>query len=278
MPKMENKNINQKEKIKDFIRKLVAKSINAYRKSSIKPFRSILYKLYLKYIEPRMIVNRIVVTERDGIKYKLDLRNPQDSEIYYAGYCEPTVVRIIKQYVKSGMIVFDVGAHTGAHTLRLAKLVGKGGKVIAVDPDLQALSILRYNLGLNNIDNVIIENIAFSDNNQEGKEMTLDEYVKINKINRINFMKIDTEGYEYKIIKGGIDSIEKFSPIMVIEFSKTNIETQGDTLEDLVDLLSSLGYSFFSTKNLKEYPSKKVLLDSMLPKTVTNVLCKMIPK
>jgi len=218
------------------------------------------------------------VAKRDGIRYKLDLKNSQDNEIYYAGCCEPTVTRIIKKYVKPGMIIFDLGAHTGAHTLRLAKLVGKNGKVIAVDPESRVLSRLKYNLRLNDINNVIIENIAFSDCSQEGKEITLDEYVNNNTIEKIDFIKIDTEGYEYKIIKGGMNSIKKFKPVMVLEFSKTNIEEQGDTLDDLVTALSSLGYSFFSEKSLKEYSSKEKLLNSMMPRTTNNVLCKIIEK
>lgn len=223
-----------------------------------------------------MIMDKCIVVEREGIKYNLDLKDSQDSEIYFAGHCEPTVVRIIKKYVKEGMIAFDIGARKGEHTLRLAKLVGRNGKVFAIDPDSQTLSILKCNLEMNDIHNVVIGDVGFSDRNQESRETTLDEYVNNNGIDKIDFIKIDTEGYEYKIIKGGINSIKKFQPVMVLEFGKTNIEGQGDTLEDLVNLLGSLGYSFFSDKSLKEYPSQEKLLSSMLPKTINNILCKVV--
>lgn len=270
--------MNGENPIKYFLKRIIAKMINLYRISPWRPFRNILYKIYLNYVEPKMLRRGQVVVERDGIKYSLDLSESQDSEIYYAGHCEPTVVRIIKKYVREGMFVFDIGARKGEHTLRLAKIVGEKGRVFAIDPDKQALSILRSNLELNNIENVIIEAIAFADSNYEMQKITLDEYVKINNIEKIDFIKIDAEGYEYKIIKGGMNSIKKFKPIMVLEFSRTNLESIGDSLEDLVSLLDSLGYSLFSDKTLKKYSSKENLLRSIKPRMIYNVLCKIIEK
>jgi len=222
-----------------------------------------------------MLENRIVIAAADnGIKYELNLNNPQDNEIYYGGCYEPTVVRVIKKYVGPGMTVFDIGAHSGSHTLRFAKIVSEKGKVIAIEPDDKILLKLERNLRLNNFNNIIVEKIAFSDANREDKEITLDEYVKKNKVEKIDFMKIDTDGYEYKIIKGGLNSLKKFRPIMVMEFTKVGPERYGDNLEDLIDLLGSSGYSIFSDRSLKEYKNKESILDAISPGAVINVLLK----
>ena len=64
--------------------------------------------------------------------------NPNDQYIsrslMYSGQWEPHIVSIFNQYIKDGMVVIDIGANIGAHTLILSKLVGDSGKVIAFEP------------------------------------------------------------------------------------------------------------------------------------------------
>jgi len=253
--------------------RLIWKFINIYRRLPYQPFRNSLHNLYLKKLRPKQFVNRAIVTKRLGIKYKLYLNEYIDNTLYYSGYWEPEVNKIIKENIKSGMIVFDIGANIGTHTLQLAKFVGKNGKVFAVEPNLKYLERLKENVKLNNFKNVVIIDKFFSDINQL-KETTLDECVRLNGINQIDFIKIDTEGYEYKIIKGAKASIIRFKPIMVIEFGRTNLEGRGDRIEDLIKILKDLGYSFFSERNLREYSTGEELLKDCLSETTINVLCK----
>lgn len=102
----------------------------------------------------------------------------------------------------------------------------------------------------------------------------MDEYLKRNKIKRIDFIKLDVDGYEYKVIRGGINAIKKFKPVMVVEFGKENLETYGDSLEELIALLSSLGYLFYSERNLNQYPNRESILKAIIKNQGTiNVLC-----
>lgn len=251
--------------MKNFIKTIIITLVSIYMKSSIKPFRNILRRLYLKYVQPKMLENRVVTIERDGIKYRIDLDNFIGVETYHGKGYERAVSEIINKYVKPGMTVLDIGAHIGIHTCRLAKLVGDNGKVIAFEPDTIVLEKLKYNLELNGFRNVEIKNVALS------TTCSLDKY----EIDKINFIKLDTDGQEYKIIRGGVESIRKFKPVMVVEFCEFTLKSYGDNLGDLIDLLDSLGYSFFSENSLKEYPSKKSILDiyASFPRTTMNVLC-----
>jgi len=253
--------------------KLSWKFINLYRRLPYQPFRNVLHNLYLVKIKPKQYADRTEVVVKQGIFHKLYLNEYIDNEIYYSDCWEPRLVRIFKKFVRPNMIVFDIEANIGAHALQLAKIVGKNGKVFAVEPNLKYIERLKENVKLNNFKNVMIIDKFFSDINQL-KEITLDEYVRLNGINQIDFIKIDTEGYEYKIIKGAKTSIVKFKPIMVIEFSRTNLEGWGDRIEDLIKILKDLGYSFFSERNLREYSSDEELLKDCLPETTINVLCK----
>ena len=72
-----------------------------------------------------------------------------------------------KLSVEKGSVVLDFGANVGDYTIKAASLVGKSGKVIAVEPDPKNMEILKLNLKINGIENVIAVNAAISD--EEGE-------------------------------------------------------------------------------------------------------------
>jgi len=286
---MKSKSINE-----GFIN-LIRTTAIVYSRLPIKPFHGFLGRLYQKYRAKDR--QRIAIAKVDGITYELDLRELIDSSIYYVGCFELSTTAVIDRYVKSGMTALDIGANVGCHTLRLAKLVGNNGKVIAFEPMSWALLKLKRNIALNSFHNIIVEKIALSDTsskqsaffrtswplgaiqlNRGVKEeidfVTLDDYIRVNRIDRIDFIKLDVDGYEYKVIRGGVDTIGKFRPVMIIELGKYTLKSFGDSLENLIDLLASLGYSFYSEKNFKQYKSKESLLQAVPEDATINVICK----
>ena len=76
---------------------------------------------------------------------------------------------MIKQEVKEGNNVIDIGANIGYFTLLFAKLVGPNGKVFAFEPDPTNFSILKKNIEENNYDNVILSQKAISDKTETTK-------------------------------------------------------------------------------------------------------------
>jgi len=155
-------------------------------------------------------------------------------------------------------VFIDVGSHIGKFTIPVAKM---GANVISIEPHPDNFEVLVKNIRLNKVENKVIPmNIALSDENTKGKLYiginslrhsivenygkgsirvtfnTLDNIVENTGINRIDFIKIDVEGSELNVIKGGLKSIGKFKPNMVIEVRKYN-------LEKLESILSSVGYS-----------------------------------
>lgn len=251
--------------------------------------------------------NKSIVCTIEGIKYELWLDEMIDSAIYYTRCYEPLAVAFSKKYVKKGMVALDVGANMGFYALHLAKLVGRGGKVIAFEPTAWGFSRLKRNVQLNDFSNIICEKIALSDchqckqparfrssfclvgtphvenfdemqavaNIEEDMDfMSLDEYVRINKIGRIDFMKIDVDGYEYKVICGARESLGRFKPTIVIEFGYKLLKRYGDNLEDLYEMLTSLGYIFYSLDNLSPIDRKTLLKPYVLP---INAVCSPSP-
>jgi FkbM family methyltransferase len=136
---------------------------------------------------------------------------------------------------------------------------------------------LEYNIQLNGINNVVIENkgVGKSDatdcvlnvcNHHNGLHtfgnnltrftqaesstqlsdiVSLDTYFKDIPIHLI---KIDTEGAEYDILSGGINVIKKYKPTIVLEYEDINLRQFGRSLEELNSLITdALGYKILQT-------------------------------
>ena len=155
-------------------------------------------------------------------------------------------LKIITSKVQQDDYIFDIGAFIGTHSILLSNLVGDNGKVYSFEPDTRAFKILKNNLKLNELNNVIIEKMGISNKSGESKlnlikgggkalssllytnkeenpeyeiikTSTLDEYCEINNIIP-NGMKIDVEGAEKLVIEGAQELIKKYSPWILLEF------------------------------------------------------------
>ncbi|EPA05162.1 FkbM family methyltransferase [Candidatus Nitrosarchaeum limnium] len=177
---------------------------------------------------------------------------------------------IIKNCIKTGDIVVDLGANIGYYTLIAAKLVGDKGKVFAFEPEPKNFEILKKNVELNNYQNVILEQKAVSDVNEkinlylsEGigthsiklkqnikqtiqvESIRLDDYFSnLNLTDKINFIKIDVEGAEFRALNG-MNMILKQSKHLKIftEFMKNFIVESGTEPKDMLELLINNGFN-----------------------------------
>jgi FkbM family methyltransferase len=172
-------------------------------------------------------------------------------------------VKLFEQICKDKDIVFEVGANIGTHTVNLSRLVGNGF-VFAFEPQRMVFQNLCANLALNSISNVfafqeavsnengriLIPECDFSKNNNFGginientkigtpvNKIKLDNF--IDKINRLKLLKIDVEGMEIGVIKGGKKLINKFRPIIYVENDRQQHS------KDLIELLWSLDYKMY---------------------------------
>lgn len=205
---------------------------------------------------------------RNGISYKLDISDIVDWFIYY-GFKEKSRQRLLS-LMQAGQTIFDIGTNVGNVTLEAAKAVGSSGKIHSFEPDAVNFERLQSNLKLNNFSNISANKLGLGDKpgqftianvspgnkgmNRIIKEesadfkssqiqvTTIDKYVEEKNINTIDLIKIDVEGFEYNVLKGGTRSIEKFHPTFFIELDDNNLKAQGISAQELIDLLASWGY------------------------------------
>lgn len=239
--------------------------------------------------------NETVDDTINGIRYTLDLNQYIDSSLYYTHCWEPNTTKVMTTLIKPGMTIFDIGANIGYYTMLLAELVGGSGKVFAFEPTSDAFAKLERNLRLNSFGNVFAEQMAISnaegtataairssyriDSVQEKEHAeviaftTIDAYMRANNITRLDLVKIDTDGSESRVISGGLNTLRQMRPIIVVEFSGYYLRGKGDSLDALCSLLGSLGYEFYSERNLVKYRDAIQLISSVPRNGYANVVC-----
>jgi FkbM family methyltransferase len=171
-----------------------------------------------------------------------------------------------------GKVFFDVGANIGSYSLSLHK---KAKKIYAFEASMTNTDCLNENIRTNNINNIETINQAVSDEDNKtvkiylspnatghhslydksgGKyeyvqTITLDSFCEKNNIKEIGIIKIDVEGAEFDVIKGANQVLEKFQPLLIVEFCAATASLAGHELADLYFRLKNLGYASFLLKN-----------------------------
>jgi len=189
-----------------------------------------------------------------------DIEASRDSLLHSFLVDQYSYDNIIK--AKEGDVVFDAGAYVGDTALWFCKAVGPQGKVYAFEPEPSNFEKLRANLERNKVTNVIPLQLALSENEGEMqitsarggsaitetagdtqvKVTTVDKFVEANKLPRVDFIKMDVEGHELKILAGARETIKTFKPSLAL-----SAYHRGDDFIKLPKFLLELnaGYKFY---------------------------------
>ena len=95
--------------------------------------------------------------------------------------------------------------------------------------------------------------------------MTLDEMIREVDPQKIDLIKLDVDGFEARILRGGSETLKRFKPPVILELTPYALEEQGDSLEGLIDLLAGLGYRLLSENGRKKLPMRAEKLRTILP-------------
>lgn len=189
-----------------------------------------------------------------------------DLSLSINGEFEPMETSIVKKMVKKGDYVIDIGANIGYYTLIMAKLVGETGKVFAFEPDPNNFELLKKNVEYNGYKNVVLFNQAVSNENgtlklyytQNGsisrtfdagdgrqtmdiQAVRLDDVIK----EKIDFIKIDIEGFEIMAMKGAYNILNTYHPTVISEFTPRDIAKLGFKAKDYLRMYELLGYDIY---------------------------------
>ena len=173
----------------------------------------------------------------------------------------------MKKYfaLNEGDTFLDIGAHVGKYSIFVGRAVGPNGLVVALEPHQENFRILRLNIELNGLDNIVAINCAAWSKNEQlklyfreghtamhsvvkrhGKHLPiegkmLDDILRELKIPRIDLIKIDVEDAELHVLIGARKSLAYYKPNLVVECRKQNVD-------GLTRLMSELDYNIVEIK------------------------------
>ena len=170
-----------------------------------------------------------------------------------------------KTLLDSSKNIIDLGAWIGDNVIPWAYKIS--GKVFAIDPSPENIDYIKVLSNLNSVENVVCIQECISDKiedvyapstlihtsfNTSGgsiklKTTTLDNLYNENIINDIEFLHLDVEGFEQKVLNGSIHLLEKFNPLVVWE-NHLNTDNYIETVQ------------FFSRRGYKTY----IINDNMI--------------
>ncbi len=181
------------------------------------------------------------------------------------GTWEPLEVDWLNQNVRRGQIVLNVGANVGYHALRMSRLVGGEGRVIAVEPDPINFNFLLLNVAFHNVGNVSpIQCAAGStrgtgrlfrgaDNPGDNRLVEFKEAMDFTEVPvrrmddilkgiHIDAVLIDAQGWDHEVVRGMTGLLEVHRPPMIVEMVPSWLSDRGIDPVGEVRFLQELGY------------------------------------
>jgi FkbM family methyltransferase len=237
------------------------------------------------------------IVVRDGISYDLDLTQGIDFAIYLGGMFERNTAIALSKLTEPSSLVLDIGANIGAHTLRLAKLVGPEGRVMAFEPTDFAFGKLRRNLDLNPslasrvdashcfltaTDGTSVPHAIYSSwplaveaglhAKHLGREMqtkaaqarSLDSVLAERADRKVQLVKLDVDGFECDVLRGATTLLRDVRPIFVMELAPYVLEERGTSLDQLLSYFIPNGYLFYDERTSRRLPSSAKELQGLL--------------
>ncbi|TSC77078.1 MAG: hypothetical protein G01um101431_261 [Parcubacteria group bacterium Gr01-1014_31] len=227
--------------------------------------------------------NDRIIIRRRGITYAIDLREAIDLSLTVFGSYQPHIARNRAVRLTEDAVIFDIGANTGVMSLAYAAQAPRG-KVYAFEPTAFALQRLRKNIAVNpELEQRILVTQAFVA--QSSAEVapskiyaswrvngavdtaahpihggiahstdgvtttTVDDFCARHGIQKIDLMKIDTDGHELQVLRGARQSIARFRPAVIFEMGLALMAENGAAFSDFFKYFHDLSYRLFDSRS-----------------------------
>lgn len=182
------------------------------------------------------------------------------------GRFEPKIVKLFKTVANNSEVILDIGANIGCTALLFSELAQQ---VYAFEPAPSTFHFLKQNIDNSGLDNIALQNIGlgaepgeftltFSPANRSGGFVSnrtqvnaghvtekimvrqLDEVLRSLDISKVDFIKIDVEGFERQVLQGATQALSTYQPTVVLELNHWCLNVfQRTSIPDFLDFLRS---------------------------------------
>ncbi len=242
-----------------FILRLIVRSISALTGKGGGKFVALLPK------KQTYLVNKY----SGQYKFKVDTTYPIEASVWLGGVYDVVTTNFLRKAIRADDVFLDIGANCGTLTLVAASLINNG-KIYAFEPAPTIRPRLQANIELNpqlkNIVKVVPLGLGlakgqlFYHEDQEYRGngalqgisgipvdvISLDEWVLLENIDKIDAIKIDVEGMEYDVLVGGKAVLEKYHPLVYFETLPIFFKYTPHNIRSIYEFLANLGYRIVS--------------------------------
>ncbi|MDP2258197.1 MAG: FkbM family methyltransferase [Caulobacter sp.] len=196
------------------------------------------------------------------------------------------LVPLFAPHIPRDAVVIDIGAHAGQFS-RLFATMAPQGQVWSFEPSAYARSVMETAARFRRLDNITLMPFGLSDapgetvlhtpikkaggmgfgaaHLGEGDTSrptvpqtvvltTLDTVVRDRGIERVDFIKADIEGWELHALRGGEETLGRFTPVLYLEVNDNHLRRAGDSAEGMFSWLEARNYEAFTVPALQPRP------------------------
>jgi FkbM family methyltransferase len=204
---------------------------------------------------------------RSGLMWRLNPNNYVESDLFWLGSKDLWELYHAKRFLSPGCVIFDIGANFGYYSCVLGSTLNMNCTIYSFEPFPSNYERLIANISLNNMESCIhAYRLGLSDSEgtasmksnpantgaayvdvRDGDTIltTIDHFSDKKAIKHIAFIKIDVEGFELFVLRGGEKTIKSSKPVILIELNPPTLMRLGLNPQDVVDKLTDYGYSLF---------------------------------
>jgi FkbM family methyltransferase len=185
---------------------------------------------------------------------------------------ERALIKKLRSELPDNMTFIDIGGNIGTF---LSQFIDKCDRAVVFEPIPNLNKVIEQSMEFNNDSKVTLVKKALGDapgkvkmldnNNSSVVSGNINEDVievstvdsEIMHLSKVDFMKIDVEGYELKVLKGSDAAIRKYRPVMLIELHVDFLKHYGEDYLDVIRFLEERNYSIRYYSFLQELTSTK---------------------
>lgn len=229
-------------------------------------------RVIMKFCNPHKVASEEFVINFEGYRYAGNLNCYIDWNAFFYGAYEKNELLLLKGLLSEieNPVFIDIGANIGHHSLYMSRYCNK---VHSFEPYQVVRKKLEDKISHNHIHNIVVHPIALGDSDTEleffapqgsntgtgsfissheqenndsiGRMRVVhaDHYLEALNLEKVDMIKIDVEGFEKSVLTGLKSTIQKFSPVLFVEYS----EDTKSSFTDFADFKSLLPphYNFY---------------------------------
>ncbi len=224
-----------------------------------------------------------LVVQRGGLRWRLNPRDYAHRDLLWLGVKDRWELWHIRRRLAPGAVILDVGANFGYYGIYLAQSLQRRCTVHCLEPHPETFARLQDNIRLNHLEEVVHPHrlalaeapgrARLSENpdnsgaaclatgacsGPETEIDTLDRFCARLGLERLDFLKIDVEGCEERLLAGGLASLRRWRPLISIEVNPPALAAAGSSPRRVAAWLAALDYRLMLPRRERLEPLRRL--------------------